>query len=184
VMPGGRQVGDALPLVGRRVEPERSRDRLAGAIESAGDVDLAPQHGGAHLLDRLGERRGGGPAAVGGEDRCRGDAAERDAHRCRRSAHEPPLRVAEPSNRITSTGSRRRAMSSNTMRYCSPVLRCTACTFTNARPPSLVSTQVLLDRKSTRLNSSHVAISYAVFCLKKKKETSRNRRRIRFVSPR
>src|SRR5439155_21416209 len=32
--------------------------------------------------------------------------------------------------------------------------------------------QLLLfaDRKSTRLNSSHVAISYAVFCLKKKKE--------------
>src|SRR5439155_11857085 len=28
-----------------------------------------------------------------------------------------------------------------------------------------------LDRKSTRLNSSHVAISYAVFCLKKKKTT-------------
>src|SRR5690625_6866884 len=27
------------------------------------------------------------------------------------------------------------------------------------------------DRKSTRLNSSHVAISYAVFCLKKKKES-------------
>src|SRR5207253_9708370 len=28
------------------------------------------------------------------------------------------------------------------------------------------------DRKSTRLNSSHVAISYAVFCLKKKKYAS------------
>src|SRR3989442_9731680 len=28
------------------------------------------------------------------------------------------------------------------------------------------------DRKSTRLNSSHVRISYAVFCLKKKKHTS------------
>src|SRR5207249_8343590 len=27
-----------------------------------------------------------------------------------------------------------------------------------------------LDRKSTRLNSSHVSISYAVFCLKKKKK--------------
>src|SRR5256885_2713471 len=27
----------------------------------------------------------------------------------------------------------------------------------------------LLDRKSTRLNSSHLVISYAVFCLKKKK---------------
>src|SRR5439155_9979568 len=31
----------------------------------------------------------------------------------------------------------------------------------------------LLDRKSTRLNSSHVAISYAVFCLKKKKNIRR-----------
>src|SRR5256885_3546510 len=29
--------------------------------------------------------------------------------------------------------------------------------------------QRLLDRKSTRLNSSHLVISYAVFCLKKKK---------------
>src|SRR5258705_7917578 len=28
---------------------------------------------------------------------------------------------------------------------------------------------VFLDRKSTRLNSSHLGISYAVFCLKKKK---------------
>src|SRR5256885_4592485 len=28
-----------------------------------------------------------------------------------------------------------------------------------------------LDRKSTRLNSSHLVISYAVFCLKKKKKT-------------
>src|SRR5436305_10601380 len=32
------------------------------------------------------------------------------------------------------------------------------------------------DRKSTRLNSSHVRISYAVFCLKKKKETQRTGR--------
>src|SRR5690625_5824603 len=30
------------------------------------------------------------------------------------------------------------------------------------------------DRKSTRLNSSHVAISYAVFCLKKKKKKRRS----------
>src|SRR5690606_34196901 len=29
--------------------------------------------------------------------------------------------------------------------------------------------RLILDRKSTRLNSSHVKISYAVFCLKKKK---------------
>src|SRR4051794_41617410 len=31
-----------------------------------------------------------------------------------------------------------------------------------------------LDRKSTRLNSSHPSISYAVFCLKKKKTTRHN----------
>src|SRR5690554_5084730 len=35
-------------------------------------------------------------------------------------------------------------------------------------PPSIPLWQVALDRKSTRLNSSHVRISYAVFCLKKK----------------
>src|SRR5438034_4771953 len=31
-----------------------------------------------------------------------------------------------------------------------------------------------LDRKSTRLNSSHTVISYAVFCLKKKKKKEKN----------
>src|SRR5256885_9363152 len=34
---------------------------------------------------------------------------------------------------------------------------------------ALVIVVVLVDRKSTRLNSSHLVISYAVFCLKKKK---------------
>src|SRR5690606_39305395 len=32
------------------------------------------------------------------------------------------------------------------------------------------------DRKSTRLNSSHVKISYAVFCLKKKKQKQENKK--------
>src|SRR2546426_8753671 len=32
--------------------------------------------------------------------------------------------------------------------------------------------RLVLDRKSTRLNSSHLVISYAVFCLKKKKRPS------------
>src|SRR2546427_6896325 len=36
------------------------------------------------------------------------------------------------------------------------------------------------DRKSTRLNSSHSQISYAVFCLKKKKTTSNRSRTARF----
>src|SRR5699024_12651549 len=41
---------------------------------------------------------------------------------------------------------------------------------------SFVSTNSIIqgDRKSTRLNSSHVSISYAVFCLKKKKKKISN----------
>src|SRR2546427_1452565 len=42
---------------------------------------------------------------------------------------------------------------------------CAAATRLSVRPRSE-------DRKSTRLNSSHSQISYAVFCLKKKKHTS------------
>src|SRR5690554_7580354 len=45
---------------------------------------------------------------------------------------------------------------------CLPSLRCP--------DDSKVMAATLLDRKSTRLNSSHVRISYAVFCLKKKKK--------------
>src|SRR5437899_3367334 len=36
------------------------------------------------------------------------------------------------------------------------------------------STTLQQDRKSTRLNSSHLGISYAVFCLKKKKKMARS----------
>src|SRR5438034_1466852 len=35
---------------------------------------------------------------------------------------------------------------------------------------------LMVDRKSTRLNSSHTVISYAVFCLKKKKSSKQTRR--------
>src|SRR5690625_7941199 len=39
---------------------------------------------------------------------------------------------------------------------------------------SAACASVRIDRKSTRLNSSHVASSYAVYCLKKKNRKSRN----------
>src|SRR5258705_4598585 len=39
----------------------------------------------------------------------------------------------------------------------------------NRQPVRHNSSQKQTDRKSTRLNSSHLGISYAVFCLKKKK---------------
>src|SRR5256885_11157091 len=51
-----------------------------------------------------------------------------------------------------------------------PVLDVVAATST--RPPH--HTRTGGDRKSTRLNSSHLVISYAVFCLKKKKSTVRS----------
>src|SRR5436309_8461468 len=38
--------------------------------------------------------------------------------------------------------------------------------------------QLQPDRKSTRLNSSHVKISYAVFCLKKKKKTKKKKKKV------
>src|SRR2546426_6933651 len=40
------------------------------------------------------------------------------------------------------------------------------------RPCVMAIVLVGADRKSTRLNSSHLVISYAVFCLKKKKATA------------
>src|SRR5699024_11732016 len=45
-----------------------------------------------------------------------------------------------------------------------PITKADAYLFFGKKP-----TILLADRKSTRLNSSHVSISYAVFCLKKKK---------------
>src|SRR5438034_5637590 len=63
-------------------------------------------------------------------------------------------------------------------------LKLTNVTVTNNRcnsddNPTLNETEngggVLVDRKSTRLNSSHTVISYAVFCLKKKKKKKKDK---------
>ena len=40
-----------------------------------------------------------------------------------------------------------------------------------------------VDRKSTRLNSSHTVISYAVFCLKKKKKRKEKRKKTIKLKP-
>src|SRR3712207_6946056 len=44
----------------------------------------------------------------------------------------------------------------------------------DAEPAAAVRAVGGVDRKSTRLNSSHANISYAVFCFKKKKKTTKN----------
>src|SRR5688572_32758037 len=64
---------------------------------------------------------------------------------------------------------------------CSPQVRRTSCS--PVLTWSLVRMATSSDRKSTRLNSSHSQTSYAVFCLKKKKEADERRRRIAQLDP-
>src|SRR5439155_21726691 len=79
-----------------------------------------------------------------------------------------------------------RAPPESTRRGCSTSWRCTARRSSKAptRPTACASSAAAAacdeaqDRKSTRLNSSHVAISYAVFCLKKKKKNNISATRI------
>src|SRR5256886_6904240 len=52
------------------------------------------------------------------------------------------------------------------------------CPFIERCWPKLPDHHVSKDRKSTRLNSSHSQISYAVFCLKKKKKNYRRARNL------
>src|SRR5947209_10620175 len=47
------------------------------------------------------------------------------------------------------------------------------CADAPAPQQSVILDNAIVDRKSTRLNSSHANISYAVFCLKKKKKPTR-----------
>src|SRR5438874_10662405 len=46
--------------------------------------------------------------------------------------------------------------------------------------PSPLRNSTIGDRKSTRLNSSHVEISYAVFCLKKKKKKHKEKQKKKY----
>src|SRR5439155_10662563 len=86
---------------------------------------------------------------------------------CKPTGYHPTDRVTEPSapggenlrTRRVSTGERGRRGACVRGRNRS--------THTCASPSPFAGGE---DRKSTRLNSSHVAISYAVFCLKKKKQ--------------
>src|SRR5256886_2851626 len=75
----------------------------------------------------------------------------------------------------TFTALPRSASSSTTLADLPPSSRATRLTVSAAtadtRRPALVEpVKETIDRKSTRLNSSHSQISYAVFCLKKKSE--------------
>src|ERR1035437_7705924 len=85
----------------------------------------------------------------------------------RRDCGEPPASPAQPSH------SRDGTSQSDALIVCSSRPPCPAAQGTGitADPSTPSGTIVLPDRKSTRLNSSHANISYAVFCLKTKKNT-------------
>src|SRR4051812_45505782 len=59
--------------------------------------------------------------------------------------------------------------------YLAPGGRHMAVTRKGGQPAIAINDGPLVDRKSTRLNSSHMSISYAVFCLKKKKNKHKNK---------
>src|SRR5699024_1174261 len=118
---------------------------------------------GGHLDDRARDRR---RRRRGRRDRSRRD--RRGRHPCStshlRSARDPPGHLAHEGTSLMTTDSRTAAASRTTE------------SGTTADPTGPIPLppggsprlDVEQDRKSTRLNSSHVSISYAVFCLKKK----------------
>src|SRR5690554_7694569 len=81
--------------------------------------------------------------------------------------HRPGLRSANTSTRCTSCCKRTRTSSCS----CNTTWqRENTASSANSIRASNILRLLGKDRKSTRLNSSHVRISYAVFCLKKKKK--------------
>src|SRR5439155_8476868 len=116
-------------------------------IGAASDVQLGGQH-----VDRLSEGLGHAVAvSARGHNRVagrQGGLGEIDAHATTGSSDKPGLLVTH-GIALVEAGQADRA-AGDAMRRCRLAV---------TSPPS--------DRKSTRLNSSHVAISYAVFCLEK-----------------
>src|SRR5206468_8409321 len=100
-----------------------------------------------------------------------GDVAEqedqhtecRHGRACRRPEHEPLDAAAVPVGRVHG---RAAPGAGRTVAIRSRAIAFTASVIANSTSP--ISTSAARDRKSTRLNSSHDQISYAVFCLKKK----------------
>src|SRR6266446_4184873 len=81
---------------------------------------------------------------------------------CRESASPPVFFFNDPATSDTSTLSLHDALPISCQ---SCIVSDSGCRSLNL-PPCILLVQARRDRKSTRLNSSHLVISYAVFCLK------------------
>src|SRR5690554_7598395 len=85
------------------------------------------------------------------------------------------FRSRRPSARLRQTGLRQPALRrtrATKLRNARSGQRCKPVAGAHPRLQNRVMSHLRVDRKSTRLNSSHVRISYAVFCLKKKITTT------------
>src|SRR5438874_6054400 len=184
-----------LAALARRVDVEHDHDvRLR-----QGAAELAREHRGARVQVRLEDRhqasrrqRARGPersrdlawrvGVVVVDQRTRARAAEQleapaRARERRKSRDRALLLGARNASRLESRGRVQRVvLARNAQAHlgASPA---------EARPLRIEHrARLLIDRKSTRLNSSHVEISYAVFCLKKKKKKETSQTRIKNIT--
>src|SRR6266513_4536892 len=160
--------------------------RMAGASENIHRVAHVGPHGPHRSVRRdrdvrvvadetgvvvTGDREVGEPSRVGGDTRSRiqtlrGEARRREVARCgqrvavdaRLTAGRGPCPIDETDAHFSVEADRRPRED----------LVVPAALHKSGRGPADATVNGGRDRKSTRLNSSHVSISYAVFCLKKK----------------
>src|SRR5256885_11248576 len=78
----------------------------------------------------------------------------------------PPRSTLFPYTTLFRSDTIERGRSRRARKFC--LTRTRGLTFADGTPPAGDRAARARDRKSTRLNSSHLVISYAVFCLKKK----------------
>src|SRR5207249_9683079 len=90
-------------------------------------------------------------------------AVRKSPNFCFKLAHRPPRSTLFPYTTLFRSATGAHLLEERVLDL--PVLKPEFLRRVDVRPAKKLG----LDRKSTRLNSSHVSISYAVFCLKKKK---------------
>src|SRR5258708_25709658 len=86
----------------------------------------------------------------------------------------PPRSTLFPYTTLFRSSGSRRQLQNFLSRYSTCSLSAFTCYQVPRDSPKPSSASKLKDRKSTRLNSSHQIISYAVFCLKKKNKSQKN----------
>src|SRR5436309_10492842 len=157
--PHGERTARSRSGRARRVPSSRSSGRRPGRPSSPAGRGVAPGLVGQAIVQRFRRAR-----FLGREDAV-------DVPLVQRPVEDPPVPAIQKGNRLPE-----RLEEAGVVEAVEqfPVLRLDR-VVDDLGPESEVAHD-RADRKSTRLNSSHVKISYAVFCLKKKKKNKKNTR--------